>query len=204
MGARARTGIRLIPCHHRPEIVCVFGKIGAGKSSDVVELLRGRSRVIVVDPLREYAADDVFESTVELLNYIAGRRRFEVVYRFPAGVDKFDRFPLLLEIALVVGELTLVVDEVGLVLRRERLPKIWDEVVNQGRHRGLKIIAAAQRFTKVNRDFTASATQLRIFRTSEPADVRYFAEFIGKAAALALKDLPDHTPYVWTDGAKTP
>ena len=84
--------------------------------------------------------------------------------------------------AAAAGDLTLLWGEIHLFAPRGRLPMIATQLVQAGRHDGVRIIACARRPLRVPRDLTADATRIVCFQTTEPNDVRYLVEFVGQAA----------------------
>jgi DNA helicase HerA-like ATPase len=68
----------------------------------------------------------------------------------------------------------------------EPLEPELNEVVEYGRHRFMSMSCTTRRPHKVSRNLTAQCATMRIFKTNEPRDKKYFEEFIGSA----VKELP--------------
>lgn len=188
----------------RPEIVVVIGRGGQGKSYLARHMLRGRDRVIAFDPKMEpdtargrYVAD-----TRRALLDMIDARTFDVAWRgfYTMGADAFEFGN---RAALAVGNCALHWEEVDQFTPRGRLPAAAYQVVNSGRHDGVRVIACARRALRISRDLTASATRIVCFQTTEPNDIRYLEEYVGQDAR-AVRDLPPFHALDWseTEGAR--
>lgn len=181
------------------EIVCIFGKRGSGKSYLAKKMMRGLGRCIVVDPKREYRGGRVVSHPLELYREIRGKQTFAAIYRPPYGVDVREHFPWLCRVALHVGNLWFMVDELPKCVDRNRSPREWDELIAEGRHALVRIVAMSQRPQKVSRDLTENASRVYVFRTHEPRTLKYYRDFMDDAALEKIKGLPDHVPFLWQD-----
>jgi DNA helicase HerA-like ATPase len=74
-----------------------------------------------------------------------------------------------------------------------------ENLIRYGRHQDVELIGISRRPAEVNRDLTANANEIYIFRTHEPRDIAYFREILGSDVADSLPSLPKFTPYVWSD-----
>jgi hypothetical protein len=186
----------------RPEIVALFGKGGQGKSTLARFLLRGARRVIALDPKFEpdAARGRVIANTCAELVELAQARSFDICFR-GFGADPETAFEFCNRVALAAGDCWLHWEEVDLFVRANgRLPPSAYQVVNQGRHDGVRVIACARRPVRVARDYTASATRIIVFQTAEPRDVRYLEEYIGQAAR-DVRTLPQWHALDWQERA---
>ncbi|MDA8122568.1 MAG: hypothetical protein M0Z38_08400 [Deltaproteobacteria bacterium] len=181
------------------EIICIFGKRGSGKSYLAKQMVKGLGRCVVVDPKREYRGGQVVSHPLELYRAIRGKQSFTAIYRPPYGVDVREHFPWLCKTALHVGNLWFVVDELPKCVDMRKSPREWDELVNEGRHALVRIVAMAQRPQRVSRDLTENANKLYVFRTNEPRTLKYYGDFMDASAIEKVRTLPDHTPFLWAD-----
>ena len=157
-------------------------------------MLAGKSRVIVFDPLGEYDGER-FDNLCSLLRYARGRKRFFAVYR---PRDARAEFPWLARIAFELGGLCLVAEEISWAISPAKMPVEIEALIRYGRHRDVELLGISRRPAEVNRDLTANANEVYIFRTHEPRDIKYFRDVIGSVADT-LPNLPAFTPYVWKD-----
>lgn len=160
------------------------------------KLLKGKPRVIVFDPMGEYRGRSVSETPVELIRSIKGRETFFAVYR---PRDARAEFPWVARIAYTVGRLCLVAEEISWAISPAKMDTAIEILIRYGRHRDVELIGISRRPAEVNRDLTANASDVYIFRTHEPRDIAYFRGILGTAAAESLPSLRQFTPYVWTD-----
>lgn len=187
--------------------VGVFGASGSGKSSYVKARLRRAKRVLVFDPLDEYAAEgfESFESGADLFDRIRdGIGAFRLSYVPPSGSE--DRAAdLLSRIALKVqepfkaagrgGELTLVVEEMNTcfhVSGGEQRCKGLAEICSRGRHSGIELVGVSQRINEVATRFRGNCTEVVVFRQEGPRDVTAAMDalgFVDKEQVMSLKNL---------------
>ena len=117
-----------------------------------------------------------------------------------AGGLTVETFERVNEIAWAAGDLTLVWEEIDRWTGPQKLPPFALALVNQGRHRGVALIAASRRPARVSRDLTASATRIVAFQVREPRDVAYLREWIGQEAdGLPGLDANAYECVAWTD-----
>lgn len=188
----------------RPDIAVLVGRGGQGKSTLARHWLSGRSRVLVYDPKGEddNARGRIIANDPHELAELLGARQFNICYRGLGGADPVAQFDLANQMALAVGNCSVLWEEIDMFTPRGRLPPFAYQLVNSGRHDGVRLIACARRVLRVSRDLTASATRIVMFQTAEPRDVRYLEEFIGQAAHQ-VRDLAQWHALDWheRDGA---
>ena len=180
--------------HSQAKIICIFGKRGSGKSTLAKRFLQEKRRVIVFDPLGEYSGEQ-FSHLGELLARIRNRKSFFVVYR---PRDARAEFPWLARIAYEVGSLWLVAEEISWAISPAKMPEPVEVLIRYGRHRDVDLLGISRRPAEVNRDLTANANEIYIFRTHEPRDIAYFRSIIGSDADT-LPNLAPFKPYIWKD-----
>src|SRR5436189_3687089 len=101
-----------------------------GKTVFVRSLLRGRDRVIVLDPCLEYEADH-YDDLGELVESLERRpETFRVRTQWPKDL------PVLCAVANSMGSTTLVIEEAQASIppSNEPLPAALENVIYRGRH----------------------------------------------------------------------
>lgn len=185
---------------NKPDIRVVLGKGGSGKSTLTrawVEQLRGR--VLIFDSAAEpgYAQGaEIVEDQGELVRVLLGGfDPIRICYRdtMPGAFERFNR------VAWAAEDATLVWEEVDRWCDAGRLAQWAFAIVNQGRHRNLRVIATARRPARVSRDLTANASRIVAFATREPRDLRYLAEYVGEEAAAKIPGMAPFHALDWTE-----
>ena len=198
----------------KPDIRVVLGRGGSGKSTLArhwVDRIRKKpARIVVFDPNAEanYGDGAMIATTqaelVELL--LPNPKRLLVCYR-PAmvpGEGDYQRqrvaaFEACNEVAWVAENVWLVWEEVDKVSAAGHLPTFAGAIVDQGRHRDIRVIACARRPAKVPRDLTANASRIAAFLTTERNDLAYYADTLGAEAAASIAALAQYTALDWTE-----
>lgn len=80
------------------------------------------------------------------------------------------------------------------------LPEIH-EVIEYGRHRGLSLGYTTRRAYRVHINLRAQTSTFRIYRTSEPTDLDYFARIMEPAAVRKIPHLQQYQYLEWMDDA---
>ena len=88
-------------------IIAVFGRKGLGKTYLVKWIVRRSRRMILIDTLNEYNNGTVVYDTDALFD-MAMEPEFRIVFR-PLNDEDFE---YALDLAIAVGKLTLVIDEI--------------------------------------------------------------------------------------------
>lgn len=186
---------------NKARIEAVMGASGSGKSTYIKQALKRRrpSRLIIIDPQDEYC--DHAERVERLRDLMPAvttqegkpRQRFAVRLRLK-GADRKAKeraFSAVCRLALAIGGVTLVVEELHLFTRPSRAPEGWSEANLTGRHKGLHIIAASQRPASVDKDFFSNATLVRCGRLNYASDVTTMANVLAvdKADITGLAEL---------------
>lgn len=157
---------------------------------------------MIFDPKceREYERRAVVVTTpVELVAAAqAMGEGWRVLWRGLASMERGEAFELFNRVAWAVENCMIVWEEVDNFIGPGKLPPWAFRLVNEGRHRGVRIIATARRPARVSRDLTANASRLIVFRTTEPVDLKYLREYVG-AEAEVLPGLPDHHALDWAE-----
>lgn len=169
---------------NRPDIRAYIGATGSGKGVSIREFLRKEkaARLLVWDPLSEYAKFARPVSTLAEVTQAAKAARFAVAYNPGPDPKQFAaRFAMFCRIAFAAGNLRLLVEELADVTSPSFAPLEWRRCTTQGRHRGLRIIAASQRPAQVDKQFLGGCTYIRCFTLRYPAD---------RAAMAGAMDVP--------------
>lgn len=184
----------------------VWGASGSGKSSYVKQRLKTVKRLIVFDPLDEYAqalrirrcetANEVLKAARENWN------GFRIAYVPPAGKEP----RALHQLSLLIFEmqkpfkekgrgagLTLVVEEMNLSfpLHGESKARGFADVCSRGRHFGITTYGLSQRIAEVSTRFRGNCTESVVLRQQGPRDIKAATDAIGgnDAQVRALKNL---------------
>ncbi len=178
-----------------------FGKSSSGKSTLARHWVKGARRVMIFDPNGEDAWAEgahVTEDPAELVELVAKPGPSRICWRgvMTGGADAFEWGN---RCAWAGEDFYLVWDEVDRFTTPTALPPTADKIANAGRHRGIRIIACSRRPFRMPRSLTAVVTRMAIFRTTEPRDLRYFADYVGEAADQ-IPTLRDYHALDWTEG----
>lgn len=181
----------------RADIRAFVGATGSGKGVGIREHLKAEApaRLIVFDPMHEYADIGQVVSTVSGVLLAMGKAKFRVVWQPGDDTDyegkKFKAdFAIFCKAAFQVGDLTMLVEELELVTKATWAPAAWRNCTKRGRHQGLRIMAATQRPADADKAFWSSCTYIRCHALRETGD--------GDRMAKVLK-----VPYEVIDGLAT-
>jgi hypothetical protein len=180
-------------------IVCVFGRRGCGKTTQIRARIERLSRILIFDSLGEYGEDATqFDSLDDLLGELQEHERGVFRLSFLAYDDPDYAFEVLCRAAWVVGDVTLIVDEVDLVTSPISVPDPFRKLVAYGRHRAVSIIAASRRAACVPRLLTSQADEILSFNQSEPTDQEYLRATVGRQFSDGAAALPRYRYVAWT------
>lgn len=161
----------------RADIRAYIGATGSGKGISIRAHLKAEKpgRLIIFDPMHEYG--DLARPVATVAECLRAMRAksFKVAWQPPDETD-FDGKPFKADFALwckaafMVGELTMLIEELELVTRASWAPPAWRMCTKRGRHQGLKIIAASQRPADCDKAFLSGCTFVRVFALREHDD----------------------------------
>lgn len=188
-----------------PDFRLFLGKSGSGKSYLARHQASGAKRLLIHDPNAEEAWSDGATVIYDRPGLIAamGGRSWRICWRgaVSARGDKEMReaFEWANRAALAAGDCLVIWDEVDRFTDAGRLPPAAYQMVNAGRHRGLKVYACSRRVRRVSRDLSANAGRVMLFRMTEPGDLRWVHDTMGAAAAEKAPILGERVALDWTD-----
>lgn len=188
----------------RADIRLCLGKSGSGKSTLARSWVKPAKRVLIFNPNGEtdwQAGAIVTSDPAELVELVARPGAVRICWEgvMTGGVEAFE----WANRCAWAGEgFHVVWDEVDRFITPAQMPPIADNLVQAGRHRGLHIIACSRRPYRMNRTLTALATRMAVFRSTEPRDLRYFADYVGDAAKQ-IPTLRDYHALDWTEAGAT-
>ncbi|QIE44463.1 hypothetical protein G5B38_02370 [Pseudohalocynthiibacter aestuariivivens] len=176
----------------------IWGASGSGKSSYVKQLLKGRARMVVFDPLAEYAP--LCNVTVRSLDSVRLAMRkdwrgFRIAYVPVAGQEPRS-LSALAKLLIAAqepyrqtgagGQITMVVEEMNLSFPvhggAEKAPGFAD-VCSRGRHFGIEVYGLSQRIAEVATRFRGNCTETVVMRQQGPRDVKAASDASGASAA---------------------
>lgn len=171
-------------------IIGIYGGRGQGKSTYTKALLRHYVRVIVFDPMREYAALSGFSQASNLSEVLAmvkkGKRvKYSIAYTpeitdLPLALHELCKLLFAIQRPYFDGKSNLdcamVVEELNMTAPSHNLPKGQEgfkAAVLQGRHYGIEIIGITQRPKLVAPYFRDNASKEIIFKLACPDSITY-------------------------------
>lgn len=198
-------------------ITGVWGGRGSGKTTKVKELIRDRSRVIVFDPLEEYAAAGfrAVRTLPELWSYVKESwQDFRLAYlphdQYVAELVVLSSDVFTAQAPYKDGrdgsELTLVVEEMSLSVPNVKHALgegAFLRLCNIGRHYGVSIIGTSQRLAHVHTDFRGNTSDDYFFRLRDHADHQAAIRRMGPEQADTLRGLQTHDYLHVQDGNVT-
>ncbi len=183
---------------NRPSLRAYIGATGSGKGVSIRDHLKKEKaqRLVVWDPLREYGAFGRYVSTIPELCAALKGERFAVCFWPGAEVDAFAaKFDLFCRAVFAAGNCTVHIEELADVTTPSHAPPSWRRITKQGRHRGLRVIAATQRPADCDKAFLSGITYARAFTLRWPKDKKVLAECMGEplaeVASLTTVEKPD-------------
>jgi SpoVK/Ycf46/Vps4 family AAA+-type ATPase len=181
-------------------IVFITGGKGSGKTTLADKIAKHlyytKQRVIVVAPMGGFDLPGVpIVRNVQQLGSPEIKDRSFIV--LPES-DRLAEMAFLY--AWTAGNCWLFVDEIDLYMNHMNADENLRKIIRYGRHRGVNLVAIAQRPANVHRDLTAQSDYIVIFSTVENRDVEYLAKRIGQENAEKIRRLPLYKPLVYTRG----
>lgn len=188
-----------------PDFRLFLGKSGSGKTTLMRHQAAGARRLLIHDPNGEAgwgACGVAIADRAQLAQAMAGRA-WVVVWRGAmvarGEADAVAAFEWANRCALAAGDVLVIWDEVDRFVQPGRLPPAAYEMVNAGRHRGVRIYAASRRVRRVSRDLSANAGRIMVARMTEPGDLSWIRATMGASAAEQAPRLPAFHFLDWSE-----
>lgn len=176
----------------------VWGASGSGKSYLVKSMIKGRSRVVVFDPLAEYGP--LCTATAKTVDQVrqammADWHKFRIAFEPKPGIEPRELSRLC---RLIIGAqepyraqgrgqgVTLVVEELNLsfpVGGGDAKCPGFAEVCSRGRHSGIEVFGLSQRIAEVGTRFRGNCSETYVLRQQGPRDLQAAADLTGLPVA---------------------
>lgn len=183
------------------------GKRGSGKTTEAMRLLQQcRGGRVFFDTLSKHALPNyvAVSQPGELKDALRVRSTPRIIYQPRCG-NLLEHFEAVNAIVYAVGELVYVVDEIDYHCSASALPPHLYVLVNYGRHSHVAMVFTARRPAQVSRELTGACWEMRLFRTTETRDIRYFADLLGdNRTAESLRTLGNYQYLLWRDDGSEP
>lgn len=196
-------------------ITLLYGKSRTGKTSRMVDGLRGEDRVCLVDAkcqqlvhLRDFVhlwpslgdggkwldcvVTDFFRAHIA--------KPFRCVVHCREYQEK--NLELLAGLLLVVKNCVVAVDELGLFIPpgpAGALARKTTALIVSGTHDGIRFVGTAQRPSLVHRTARANTPRVLIYRMTDDDDVRLVSKMLPADLAGQVASLPDYVCIEWSD-----
>lgn len=165
---------------NEPKIWAFIGSSGTGKGVSINQALAKLKpkRLLIWDPRAEYGAHAPAAPTLPHLagafvHAKGGPVRQRYVARPDMPLEK--QFATVCRLAFEARDVVFVAEELSDVTSASRAPPAWRQVITQGRHQGLHVIAAAQRPALIDKTLLGNCTFVRCFGLRYAEDRRAMA-----------------------------
>jgi hypothetical protein len=187
-----------------------WGGRGAGKSTGVKERVEKEPRLIVFDPIGDYAQERGYNSVKTLKGLYAGIKRnwgkgFRYALTVPRGNDAAAMLNELSEALFIIQKpyyegkdkrkIVLVVEEMAVSYPEKTLGKNergFMDLINLGRHYGVSIIGVSQRVAEVKKNFVGNCAEHYFYRMGAAVDYSTVMQLVGREHQQTLKGLQTH------------
>lgn len=183
---------------NRPNLRAYIGATGSGKGVSIREHIKQErpDRLVFWDPLREYGQFGRYVTTIAELCKAMASQKFAVCFWPGERVEDFPaKFDLFCRAVFSAGNCTVHIEELADVTTPSHAPPSWRRITKQGRHRGLRVIAATQRPADCDKAFLSGVTYARAFTLRWPKDKKILAECmdepLGEVATLTTIEKSD-------------
>ncbi len=176
------------------KVILVLGKRGSGKSYLAKDMLKAYDRYLIFDTLGEYTDGVCFSSLKELgefwENYVD--TKFRLIYQplnpykeiddpfNPGSKNKKTEFDIICDLVWECGNMALIVEELDTFTSSADISDSFANVIQRGRHEDITLIGISQRPYGINRLISSQAKEIYSFVMTEPRDIEYLSQYIGK------------------------
>ena len=192
------------------KILGFWGGRGAGKSTGVKEYVEGNQRLIVFDPIGDYAKEKNFTKVNTLKQLYTGIKQgwnkgFRFAFTVPRGNDAAGMLNTLSDALFVIQKpyydgkdnrkITLVVEEMAVCYPEKTLAqdaRAFFDLINLGRHYGVEIVGVSQRIAEVKKNFVGNCAEHTFYRMGSATDYNAVLQQIGREHQADLKALDTH------------
>lgn len=183
---------------NKPSLRAYIGATGSGKGVSIRDYLKAEkpARLVIWDPLREYGQFGRFVTNIPDLCKALAAPAFKVCY-WPGKEEKSyaAKFDLFCRAVFSAGNCTVHIEELAQVTTPSHAPPSWRRITKQGRHQGLRVIAATQRPVDCDKDFLSGVTFIRVFYLRWGRDKKLMAELLeeplSEVLSLSTVEKPD-------------
>lgn len=188
------------------KVTLVFGRKGKGKSyycKREADKLGRHSPLVVWDPNDEWAGprarDAIRDAEVfSSLESFAQAQASQGCHRGRAVIQAHEsRFPAFCRYCCRAGGLTVVVDELHLLVSPSSAPQEFRDLLLRCRHHRLNVTVASWRPTSLPTFLRQAADRVVAFQTREPTDLDWYRDVCGKEFAESLPGLKGHAMRVF-------
>jgi len=193
------------------EIIGVWGARGSGKTTRLIELLKKRDRVIVLDPINGFKAKGY--KTVKSFNSLYKEIKkgwnsgFKIILK--TSSREHDCLAVMAELRKSLWliqkpysqekdkrKITLCIDEAHKFIPNYHLPQAQKEpiedIISLGRHYGIEIFGASQRIAKVWTEFRDNCSQHYFLMPGSSNNIKAMLSEIGNEHKKDLMSLKPH------------
>ena len=188
------------------DITLIVGRKGCGKSTLAGSLIKTARRLVVLDPQCEYEIGvkvNNFHDFADMVSRYRFSEDFKICY-FPQDMTNRKKwFDVICGVVYNAGNLTFVVEELGIFMSATSFPEEFAKLVMTSRHKRISIIGITQRATKIPRDLRSQADRIYTFHQVEPIDLKYISEFMEMENVNRIKSLTNHNYILWLPDGTT-
>ncbi len=201
-------------------ITGVWGGRGSGKSTFIKERTKSNTRIIVADPIGDYAAAGFREYRTLKGLYGALKENWNKGFRCvlnlagqpdpEAVLLQLSRDLMMIQQPYYMGrdsrKITLVVEEMSILVpntTKAKGDRDFLKLCNLGRHYGVEIIGCSQRMAQVHTDFRGNTSADYFFRLRAEVDYSSAAQLLGRQHVERMRQLQPHEFLCFKDGAVT-
>jgi len=108
-------------------------------------------------------------------------------------------FAAVTQCVIACGSLIYAIDEVDRICTAGWAPWALSYLINQGRHVRVSLAVTSRRPAQIPRELTSQAHRIYIFKMTEPGDLSYLEEYVGRTGCDAVKSLKLYHALRWEE-----